>query len=231
MVASAAVEKESELKQEALTVVQRATLVKITDQTSYDSAAVLLTECIKPMRARWKEYWETLREPAYRAYQGIMTKFNDGDKPLEQAERVVKQAISAWDIEQERIRQELQRKAQEEAEDAEAEARLRAAIVAEQSGASEQEVTAIVETPVMVVAPPVEPVYVKASGISRRANWKAKVVDFKALVKAVAAGKVPLEYLLPNDAALNARAKADKGTLNIAGVIAYDDPVVSGRSR
>lgn len=225
------IEQERELKQEALTVVERAKIVKISDQPSYDSATSLLLNEIIPFRKRWKDYWETLRVPAYKAYQGILDKFKEGDAPAEAAERQVKAEIRRWDEEQGRIRQELQRKAQAEAERQAEEERLRAAIVAEEAGASEAEVQSIVETPVAAVAAPVAPTYAKTSGVSRRDNWKAKVTNMKDLVKAVAIGKVPIEYLLPNEQALNARAKADKQTLNIPGVVAWNDSVISGRAR
>lgn len=225
------VAQEQELKQEALTVVQRSKIVKIQDQPSYDAATSLLLNEIIPFRKRWKEYWEALRVPAYAAYQGILNKFNEGDKPAEAAERAVKTEIRRWDDEQERIRQELQRKAQEEADKQAEEERLQAAIVAEEAGASEKEVEAIVEAPVVSFAAPVEPTYAKASGISRRANWKAKVTDLHALVKAAAKNKDLLAYLEPNQTALNNRAKADEKTLNIPGVVPYNDSVISGRAR
>lgn len=225
------VTQEAELKQQALTVTERAKLVKISDQDTYDAATSMLLQEIIPFRKRWKDYWETLRVPAYAAYQGILSKFNEGDRPAEAAERQVKAEIRRWDEEQQKILEERQRQAQAEAERQAEEERLHAAIVAEESGATEQEVASIVDTPVAVVAAPVQPTYAKASGVSKRDNWKAKVTNMKDLVKAVAAGKVPLEYLLPNEQALNARAKADKQTLNIPGVIAWNDSIVSGRTR
>src|SRR5208337_4151275 len=131
--------QEENLKQEALTVTQKAALVKITDQPSYDSATALLLEQIIPFRKRWAEYWEPLKKSAWDAHKAIMAKFNDGDAPAEKAERQVKGAIRVWDDEQERIRQELQRKAQEEAERKEQEERLAAAVIAEESGATEEQ--------------------------------------------------------------------------------------------
>jgi hypothetical protein len=231
MAASAVVEKESELKQQALTVVQRATLVKITDQTSYTQATDLLLNEIMPFRKRWADYWKPLTGAAWDAYKKVQGKFKEGDDPAEQAERVVKQAIAVWDQEQARIQQERQREAQREAERQAEEDRLRAAIVAEEAGASEQEVAAIVDTQIVAVAQPVMPTYQKTSGVSVRSNWQAKVVDLKALCRAVGAGKVPAEYIQPNMSALNARAKADRSTLNLPGVIAFDNPVVAGRGK
>lgn len=222
---------EQEIKQEALTVVEQAKIVKITDQESYDYACSLLLEQIKPFRKRWLEYWAAVKNPAWAAYQAIQKKFTEGDKPLEDAERQVKQEINRWDQEQERIRQELQRKAEEDARRAEEEERLRLATMAEESGATAEEVNAIVDTPVTAVAPPVQPTYQKASGIGVRDNYKARVIDMKKLCAAIAKGTVPATYVLPNEQALNARAKADKMTLNIPGVQPYNEPVISGRNR
>lgn len=225
------IEQEQELKQEQLTVTQEANLVKIVDQQTYDSATYLLLQRIIPFRTRWKAYWETLRVPAYASYKAIMDKFNEGDNPAETAERKVKAEIRRWDDEQSRIQQAEQRKAQEAAEREERERRIQSAVIATDSGATEQEVEAILEAPVAVVAAPVEPTYQKATGVSGRDNWKCKVTDMKALVKAVAAGKVPITYIQANESVLNARAKADRETLNIPGCLAYNERIISGRSR
>lgn len=224
------IEQEQELKQEALTVTQKAALVRITDQPSYNQATVLLLETIIPFRKRWAEYWNPLKKAAHDSWKGITAKFEEGDAPAAQAEKIVKSAIVAWDSEQERIRQEQQRKAQEEAEREAKEKQMAAAIAAEQSGATKEEVDDIFDAPVAVVAAPVAPTYQRAAGISKmRDNWSAEVTDLSKLVKAVAAGKVSYEYLLPNQVALNARAKADKSTMNIPGVVARNVPVIAGR--
>jgi hypothetical protein len=222
---------EQEIKQEALTIVDQAKVVKITDQATYDVACKLLLEQIKPFRKKWRDYWNEVREPAYQAYQAILNKFNDGDKPLEAAEKQVKTEIARFDAEQERIRQELQREAEEKARQEEEEERLRLATMAEESGATEEEVTAIVDSPVTAVAPPVERTYQKASGIGSRENWKARVTDLKKLCQAIGKGIVPTSYVTPNESALNARARADKSTMNLPGVLPYNDPIISGRSR
>lgn len=232
------VKKEVALKEEALTVIEQAKAIKISDQQSYDQAAGLLLETIMPIRKKWAAYWQgTDADPgpvklAYRTYQSLLDKFNAADKPMAEAEKTAKAAISDWDIKQEKRQQELQRQAQEAAEALEEEERLAAAVIAEESGASEEQVRDIVAAPRQAVAAPVAPTYQRASGIGkRRENWSAEVKDLKALVKAAAAGKVPIDYLLPNQTALNARAKADRNTMNIPGVIARDIPVISGRTK
>ena len=222
---------EEVIKQEALTVVEQAKVVRIVDQPTYESACSLLLDQIKPFRKRWAEYWEQPKTMAYQAYKTILGKFQEGDEPLARAEAQVKAEIAKWDQEQERIRQELQRKAEEEARKAEEERRINEAAVAEDSGATDEEVEAIMSTPVVAVAPPVAATYQKAAGVSTRENWKCRIVDIKKLCLAVAKGQVPVTYILPNEAALNARARADKGTMAVPGVVPYNDPTVTGRSK
>ncbi len=223
------IEQEKELKQEALTVVQESQSLSIVDQESYDRASVLLLDQIIPFRKRWAEYWEPLKKAAWDAHRSIMAKFNEGDQPAEQAEKIVKGKLRVWDEQQRKIEEDRQRKAQEEAEAQEREKRLNAAVIAEQAGASEEEVDSIFDAPVAVVAAPVAPVYQRASGISTRENWKVVVVDIKKLCLAVAKGHVSPEYVLPNMTALNARAKADKQTMQIPGCISKNEPIVAGR--
>lgn len=225
------VEQEKELKSEALTVQQQVQLVKVVDQPSYDNAAHLLIEVVKPMRKRWFDYWEPLRKQAYDVYDGILQKKADGDKPLEAAERQLKSAILTWDQEQERIRQAAQRKAQEEAERLERERNLAAAVAAEQAGADEEQVTAIMEAPPVAVAPVLAPSYQRAAGVSSRDHWVAEVTDIKALCRAIAAGKASTEFVMPNQSALDKTASALKLTMAVPGVIARNKPILAGRTK
>lgn len=225
------VHEEQELKSESLTIVERSKAIKIVNQETYDHACIVLTEQIIPFRKRLKDYFEGLRKPAYDAYQAVLNKFKEADAPAEQAEKIIKTEIRRFTDEQERIRQELQRKAQEEAEKKAKQQQLEAAAMAEEFGAAPEKVQEIASQPVLAVAPPVERTFVRSRGVGTRDNWKAEVKDMKALCKAIGAGKVPVNYVLPNEPVLNARARADASTLNIPGVVAYNDTVVSGRSR
>jgi len=224
-------EVEQELKTQALTVADRARVIKIVDESTYKYACSLLVDEIKPMRKRWSDFWEGMREPAYRAYQAIMDKKNLGDKPLEVAEQQIKNEIARWETEQARVREAAQRKAQAEAEEAARIEQAKQAEFAEMAGAAPEEVEAIASAPVAVVAAPVERSYEKFSGISVRSKWVAVVTDVKKLCAAVGKGLVPVTYVTPNQTALNARATSDKNMLQIPGVVAKEEKVVAGRTR
>ena len=220
--------REQELKDETLSVIQRAKIVKIIDQESYNSAASLLADEIKPIRKRWSDYWRGADKQsgplslAYRAYDSLMEKFNQGEKPLKEAEDKLAMDLRRWDAEQARVREEMQRQAQLKAEE---EAKIEAekqSVFAEMGGASEEEVKAIASSPRQVVAAPVEPTYERRAGLTRKLSWKAKVVDLKKLCAAIGKGTVPTTFVVPNDTALNSRANSDRTTMNVPGVIAYD---------
>lgn len=58
----------------------------------------------------------------------------------------------------------------------------------------------------------------KTRGKVERATWRAEVMDFPALIRAVAARQVVTMALLPNESYLNKRADSDREGMNIPGV-------------
>lgn len=225
---------EQELKQTALTVIERAKLVRIVDQGSYDQAASLLADEIHPIRKRWAAYWRGENGDsgpislAYKAYKSLMDKFNEGEKPLKDAEESVVNAIRRWDAEQKRLLEEKQRQAQLKAEEEARIEREKQAEFAAMSGMDEAEVQAIATAPVAVVAAPVEPVYERRKGLPfKTLPWRARVTSLKKLCAAIGAGKAPETFVEPNQTALNKRADSDKVAMNVPGVVAYD-PNVTG---
>jgi len=72
------------------------------------------------------------------------------------------------------------------------------------------------------VAPPPERTRTEMGTLGGRDNWKARVVDFKALDD---------EYKLPDTQTLNAKARSSKGTAVIPGVEFYNDRSVTIRTK
>jgi len=69
----------------------------------------------------------------------------------------------------------------------------------------------------------------RPAGVQLRETWRAEVVDFMALVKAVAAGKAPPSYLLANEPLLNQQARALKAELRLPGVKAVKEAGVAAK--
>lgn len=235
------VDKEQELRTELAKVEKIASIV-IRDQESYDSAANALL-AVKSWRKSWKWYWygnEDAPGPitlANRSWKSLLAKFGERDEPAEKLERDLGRKILAFDNEQRRIQEEKQREAQRKAEADEEARRAQAAFELEESGASDAEIESLMEQPITAVAEPVSEPYRKAAGVSRRENWKARVTNYKLLCKAIGSGKLKFDksdeekIVIFFESLLASRARADKSTLSIAGVQAYDDPTLAGRTK
>jgi hypothetical protein len=70
----------------------------------------------------------------------------------------------------------------------------------------------------------------RISGLSTRLTWHAEIVDWTALIRAVAEGHVPEVVLLPNLVVLNAQARALKTALDYPGVRVVSDSIVAARN-
>ncbi len=217
-----------ELESKALALVGYAKSLQITDQPSYDQVTSALLD-VKGSREAIAAHHDPTIADTNRAHKTALAAKERFDRPLREVEVILKHGIRAWDNEQERLRLETQRKADEEAQRQHEETRLQQGIAAEQNGASEADVQAIVEAPSAAPPPTVAPTYQKREGVSVRENWKAQVLNLNQLVNAVCDGRAPLNCLQANQVALNQLARAQKQALAIPGVRAVNDAVVSAR--
>ena len=84
---------------------ERAAAVAIVDQTSYEYAAGLIK-----VVAEWKykvvEHHKEPKQKAHDAHKAIVAAEKRMLEPLERADRILRDSLSKWEVEQERIRQE-----------------------------------------------------------------------------------------------------------------------------
>jgi len=207
----------SKLDERALALTARANAIQVTDQTSHDEAAELYVR----LGDLGKEI-DAIHDPAikaahesHRAALAAKAKLAD---PVEKARRIIKPKVTAWEQEQIRIRQEKQRAADEAARKADEDARLALAQEAEAKGATPETVDEILETPVVTVAPVVQPAFTRVNGFKARENWYAEVENLWALVNAIAEKKQPLSLVQPNQVALNGMARSLKNLMSVPGV-------------
>jgi len=141
--------------------------------------------------------------------------------PVKEGTTYVKSIMIAYDDEQERVRLEKEIELRKAALKIEENAKLQAAIEAEDAGQTEA-ASHILEEPIIpppVIVPKTTPKL--QGGLTYRTIWNAEVFDFKALVKAVADEKVSINALLPNQSFLKSQATDYKKTLNFPGVRAF----------
>ncbi|HEY6022357.1 MAG TPA: hypothetical protein VIY48_21605 [Candidatus Paceibacterota bacterium] len=232
---------EQELRTELAKVEQQAAIV-ITNQETYDRAASTYL-AVKSWRKSWRHYWygdDTKPGPitlANRSWKSLLAKFGERDDPAEKLERELGQKILKWDQEQEELRARLQAEAEAKAREEEEARRAQTAFEMEEAGASEEDIEALMEAPIIETAAPVQATYTKAAGVSKRDNWCIEIFDLKALLKLLASGKLKLsaedsqtlkETL---ESILKPRAVADKETLNLAGCKAVNRQIPTGRTK
>lgn len=151
-------------------------------------------------------------------------------EPLETAKAIYDRAINGWQREQERQAQERARIEQQERELIALQEREREIEEAEAAEAAPEEIAAIVERPVYVPPPMVqrETFVPRVAGIRRRpSNWKVQLdgkPDAKMrLIKFIAANPAFEHLLEVNQSSANALAKALKTTMNVPGLVAFDE--------
>lgn len=203
---------------------------QITSPELYEAAATDLQE-IKGKLKSLEEKRTAITKPLNQALKAVNDLFRRPKEKLEQAELLIKQAMSAYDQEQERKRREVQARLEEEAR--KERARLEAeARKAEEKGQIEK-AEALRESAASIVAPIVSSATEapKVTGIATRGLWKARVTDKAALVRHIVAERPDLISLIEIDAsALNALARAQKNALSLPGVEVYEDKIIAARA-
>jgi hypothetical protein len=204
-------------KETALMVKEQAEAVKIVDQFTYDHAV----EGLKAASALEKqiiEHHAPMKADAFKAHQTICQKEKELLAPVQAAKGLYSRAIGTWDAEQRRKEEEERRRLEAEERKRQDEAALAEAVAAQEEGATEDEVMAVLESPRAM--PKVAPVpgYVRAAGIRPSTHYSAEQVSFEQLVKAAAANpKAYLSYLLPNMSVINGLARTQKEMFNVPG--------------
>lgn len=215
------------LVQESADVLVQARAFKIVTADDYREAGERL-KLVKGLDARISDFFDPHIKRAYDAHKALVADKNRAAAPLKDAETVYKRLIRGYEDEQEKIRLAAQAKAEEAARKERERLEKQAQKAAEQGKA---EKAAQLETRAQTVATPVIASSTpKLEGISTRVSWKAEVVDKMALVKAVAAGTVPLTALEPNLTFLGQQARSLKSELNYPGIRVFEDRGISSRS-
>lgn len=182
-------------------------------------------EELKAIKAKINQIEATRKElkaPVLEAGRRIDDTFKPALEILRAAETACKKEMMRWTNEQARIRREQEEAAQKETARAEA-ARQKAMKKGDDRAVARAEERAAAASAAQMSLPEVP----TARGFHTVEKWSAEVVDFAALVKAVAEGVADIGLLLPNEKELNALATAHKTKMLVPGVrpVKTDVPV------
>jgi len=236
------------LNREALTIPYKAKLILVKDETSKAKANDFFL-IIKGLRKKIAETFDPMEEAAREAKRKaedsrkqIVLQREKIEEPLKLAESHISGQIVRYNQEQERIqREEAERKRQEEIRlemerrKREEEAKMAQAAALEQAGAKDEadqmmaEALQEVEAPLDIPIPETKKVELKGAAI--RTTWEAQVFDVKALCRAISAGAVAENLVVPNFTALNQMARALQENMKIPGVKAISKTTMAATGR
>jgi len=215
----------AKLERETSVLVAEARALKVTDQPSYDLAAERLLG-VADLRREIVAHHEPIKKAAHAAWQAVIAAEKRLLDPVSEAERIYKTGIATYETEQRRLEAEARLRAEAEERRLAEQQRERDLEQAEAEGATVEEISAMIDAPLNVEPPRVEPTFQPARGVSMAANWKGETVSLDVLVKAVAAGKANLSLVMPNEVAINQLARATRGTLQVPGIRFFNEPTV-----
>jgi len=189
----------------------------IVDNDSYSRAGELLVshEALKKVIvAKFK----TPKSKAHDSWKEIVAWEKEEIARLTPSITNLNKQMTAWVVEQEKLRKAEEARLLREAEKKAEEEQLAAAVEAEAQGDSE-EAGAILEEPVFTPPPVVEKSVPKVSGQTMSTTWRYKITDLN---------KIPRQYMIPDEKALNALVKAQKERTNVPGIKAYPEHKMRG---
>jgi hypothetical protein len=211
--------EEVELEEQALSWPEKARAIRVSDQETYDRAAALLIS-VGELEKKIIEHHRPIKESAYAAHKAAVAAEKRLLDPLAEAKGIIKRSIASFEIEQERIRREAEQKAREESARLEEEARLKLALQAEEMGAAPETVQEIIDTPIPMTVPPIQPMFSRAAGISTRKVWKWEVVN---------EAEIPRQFLMIDRVKINGIVRAMGASTKIPGIRIYEETGIAVR--
>ena len=202
-------------------IVERATALVVRTPDDYTSASEYL-KVVKGAQKRVGDFFGPMKTKAHDAWKSIVATEAEALKPLTAAEALLKSTLTTYLVAEEKNRADEQRKLQAAADEQARKDRERlekaaARLKTPELRVARLEQAAAVIAPVVAVAVPV-----MAQGQSVRKTFVAIVTD---------AAKVPREWMMVNDAALQAFARSTKGAAQVAGVRFEEKVTLASSSR
>ena len=214
------------LSKEVYTVEQHARSIIIQNEAQFKAAAEF-GRAIKEKQSKVEEFFEPMRVSAKRAYDEVLARKKEMLEPLKSAEKIVKQTMGEYRMEEERRRKAAEEAARKAAEE-EAKKRLEEAAKLESEGKYEAAAYALSDAEVMDDYAKTGIAYTapeKTKGVSTKKDWEIESID-SALVPISIAG---IEIRPVDTKAVLKLVRATKGAVQIPGIKIKETSVISIR--
>jgi hypothetical protein len=219
-----------EARSVALALPDNARTIRVVDYVSKVAANAFFLKCREARKLIAAHYdpkideWKAAKKLADDSRAKMVAEKTSAEAPIVEAEGIVKSEILRFDeMEQKRLaeeRREADMRSRKEAEDA----LLRAAADAEAVG-DVTEADALLEeaaAPRLPIFSPPPPPVAKLSGTAVYEIWKFEVTDLRALVNAVASGRIPITAVCADEKqigqAVRAMSRDGKSSFNWPGI-------------
>ena len=214
------------LEKEVNDVVLQAKGFHVTTQEQYEQTAEFL-KSIKNSKKEVNATFDPICDKAHKTWKEAVSQRSRFLDPLDEAEKLIVGKVKGFLAEQERIRKEEEARLQEIARKEEERIRKQLEAKAEKAEAKgntekAEELKQQAES-TFISRPTVAPTVDRIKGLGIKENWKADIYDLLALVKAVAEGTAPIDYLAANTTLLNSQARNLKASFKCPGVRAVSD--------
>lgn len=221
--------KPDQAETEAKALEAQARTFVITSDEDFTRADELLV-IIANRKKKIGEDWDSVIAKAHDTHKDALAKKKDLMAPCLAAEAIIRPRMAEYHTVKKIAAEKAAAAAAVTSKAAMEEDRIFIAHSLEQSGRG-QEAMAVLSQPIVAPPPTVSwsPVPV-SKGTSFKENWKMRIVDLPALIKAVAEGRAPENLILANESALNGIAKALKASAKVDGVEFYKETATAVRS-
>lgn len=223
-----------DFKQDAIAVKEKAEAIQIKDQESYDAAAEVF-KAVGELEKQIIAHYKPMKESAWTTHKRIVAAEKSVLDPVLEAKAKLSRAIGAFEEEERRKEEAERRRLEAEALAKLEEERLAEAVAAEEAGACQEEVEAVLTAPQAMPKIQVAPSHVRSSAVRTVTYYSAELKQpqgLEELVKKAAANPAAyLAYLLPNMQAANSIAKAQKELFNLPGFKLKKEVKAAGSGR
>lgn len=209
-------ENEQELGQQVTDIEVRAEVFVVKNDDDY-AAAAEFGKMLKQKAKQVTDFFKPMKDQAHQTHKSICDREKSMLTPLRNAEKIIKQSMGEYSLEQERKRREVEEAARKAAE-AERERKLAEAAALEEAGDQEGAAEAMVEAEIMdnaatmdAVAAPAKP---KVSGVSTTKDWEIENIDSSSVPVEIAG----VEIRPVDKAAVMRLIRASKGKIQIPGI-------------
>lgn len=199
------------LQPEVSKLAEFARVIVIGTAEQYNVAADYL-KSIKGMLNQIENARTRITKPINESLREVNKQAKEASAPLETAEQQIKRAMIGYTTEQDRLRREEQRKADENAR--KEQERLNAQAAKAAAAGKVEKAEQLQERAATVVAPVIQREAPKVSGVSMRTAWLFEVTDPAA---------VPREYLMVDEVKVRKVVGALQGATNIPGIRVYSE--------